>query len=306
MTLTAPASTTDAQTTIEQEAQHVVQTYPRPPFVLTHGEGVTLYDSTGNAYLDMVAGIAVNALGYSDPDLTAAITAQADQLIHVSNLYHTAPQAELAAQLCDLSFADKVFFNNSGSEANETAIKFARKWAYANKSPDPATNGHAKAYIRAHHVVDKTELVTFSSAFHGRTAGALSVTPRAKYQDPFKPLLPDVKVVPFNDLEAAAQLGYPLMVKPALEGSSIGMARADDPAALRAAWEQAARFEADNCRRRAQRKPPVRVDRQLLGALQARGMQPGDELVVFSRSNLSFVVAYWAAMLGGIVPVPVV
>jgi acetylornithine/succinyldiaminopimelate/putrescine aminotransferase len=116
MTLTAPAPTTDAQTTIAQEAQHVVQTYPRPPFVLTHGEGVTLYDSTGNAYLDMVAGIAVNALGYSDPDLTAAITAQADQLIHVSNLYHTAPQAKLAAQLCDLSFADKVFFNNSGSK----------------------------------------------------------------------------------------------------------------------------------------------------------------------------------------------
>jgi acetylornithine/N-succinyldiaminopimelate aminotransferase len=207
MTLTtaaAPAGIkSEAQSVIDLEAQHIVQTYVRAPFVLTHGSGVYLYDADGDEYLDLAAGIAVNALGYGDPALTAAISEQAGQLIHVSNLYHTAPHAELAARLCDLSFADRVFFNNSGSEANETAIKFARKWAYLQKKPDPVKP--AKSYIRAHHVVDRTELVTFTNAFHGRTIGALSVTPRAKYQDPFKPLLPDVKVLPFNDLDAAAK-----------------------------------------------------------------------------------------------------
>ncbi len=201
MSIAETSTRTETQQIIDLEAKHVVQTYPRPPFVLTHGEGVYLYDAEGNEYLDMVAGIAVNALGYGDPELTAAISEQAAQLIHVSNLYHTAPQAELAARLCELSFADRVFFNNSGSEANESAIKFARKWAFLQKSPDP--KAPSKSYLRAHHIVDRTELVTFSNAFHGRTAGALSVTPRAKYQDPFKPLLPDVKVLPFNDLEAA-------------------------------------------------------------------------------------------------------
>lgn len=204
MTLTADTTTkSHTQTVIDLEASHVVHTYPRPPFVLQEGDGVYLYDAEGNAYLDMVAGIAVNALGYGDPELAVVISEQAGKLIHVSNLYHTAPQAELAARLCQLSFGDRVFFNNSGSEANETAIKFARKWAYANRTPDPRKPD--KSYLRAHHIVDKTELVTFSSAFHGRTTGALSVTPRAKYQDPFKPLLPDVKVAPFNDLEAAAK-----------------------------------------------------------------------------------------------------
>ncbi|MFC1960784.1 aspartate aminotransferase family protein [Chloroflexota bacterium] len=188
---------------IEQEAQHIVHTYPRPPFVLDHGVGMTLYDTAGNAYLDMVAGIAVNALGYGDAELEDAISTQTGKLLHVSNLYHTAPQSELAAKLCDLSFADRVFFNNSGSEANETAIKFARKWAYVNQTSDPENKGWD--YIRAHHVVDRAELVTFSSAFHGRTAGALSLTPREKYQKAFRPLLPNVKTLSFNDLEAATK-----------------------------------------------------------------------------------------------------
>ncbi len=201
------ATKADSQAIIAQEQQHVVQSYVRAPFVLTGGEGVYVYDAEGNTYLDMVAGIAVNALGYGDPELTTAISEQAGQLIHVSNLYHTAPHAELAARLCELSFADRVFFSNSGAEANETAIKFARKVAYLNRPPDPEqTEG---LYVRAHHVVDKTELVTFSGGFHGRTVGSLSVTPRASYQDPFRPLLPDVKVAPFNDLDAAAQVIWP-------------------------------------------------------------------------------------------------
>ncbi len=189
MTRAAQSAVSDETAAIKSlEAQHLVQSYRRAPFVLSHGEGVYLYDTEGRAYLDLMAGIAVNALGYGDPELTAVLSEQAGRLIHVSNLYHTAPHAELAARLCALSFADRVFFNNSGSEANETAIKFARKWARMRHTTGPA----------------KTELVAFSSAFHGRTMGALSITPRPQYQDPFRPLLPDVKIAPYNDLDAAA------------------------------------------------------------------------------------------------------
>jgi acetylornithine/N-succinyldiaminopimelate aminotransferase len=170
---------------INLEQRYVVQTYKRPPFVLSHGEGVTLYDSEGRAYLDMVAGIAVNALGYGDPDVTAAIQSVAGGLLHVSNLYHTAPHAELAALLVEKSFADRVFFCNSGAEANEGAIKFARKMAYSKG------------------LSHKTETVCFAHAFHGRTIGTVSLTPKEKYQKPFRPLMPGVIVAEFNDIEAA-------------------------------------------------------------------------------------------------------
>jgi predicted acetylornithine/succinylornithine family transaminase len=171
---------------MELEAAHVAQVYKRPPFVIVHGEGMNLYDSEGNAYLDWVAGIAVNALGYGDAGLARALNQQlATGLIHTSNLYHTAPHIELAAMLCEKSFADRVFFTNSGTEANEGAIKFARKLAYEG--------GHT----------DKTEIVTFTGAFHGRTMGSLSLTPREKYQKPFQPLLPGIQVAGFNDLESA-------------------------------------------------------------------------------------------------------
>lgn len=164
---------------------HLVQTYGRPPFILSHGEGTTLYDTTGKAYQDWVAGIAVNALGYADPDVTAAIQAASAGLLHVSNLYNTAPHIELAALLCEVSFADRVFFSNSGTEANEGAIKFARKVAYANGQPE------------------KTEIVSFTEAFHGRTLGSLALTPKEKYQAPFRPLLPGAVFATFNDVESA-------------------------------------------------------------------------------------------------------
>jgi acetylornithine/N-succinyldiaminopimelate aminotransferase len=167
------------------ENEHIVQSYKRPPFVLTRGEGVTLYDAEGNAYQDWVAGIAVNALGYNDPGLTAAIQEAATGLLHTSNLYYTAPQAELAALLCEKSFADRAFFCNSGAEANEGAIKFARKVAYDRGE------------------TERTEIVCFSGAFHGRTMGALALTPKDKYQKPFKPLLPGVVVIEHGDLAAA-------------------------------------------------------------------------------------------------------
>src|SRR5688500_397634 len=148
---------------------HVVQSYKRPPFVLVRGEGVNPYDAEGNAYQDWVAGIAVNALGYGDPGLTAAIQKAAMGLLHTSNLYHTASYASLAARLCELSFADRVFFSNSGTEANEGAIKFARKAAYDSGRED------------------KFEIVHFTNAFHGRTIGSLALTPKEKYQKAFQP-----------------------------------------------------------------------------------------------------------------------
>src|SRR5512145_3313135 len=109
---------------VSQEKDYLVQSYKRAPFVLAHGEGVTLYDTEGNAYLDWVAGIAVNALGYGDKDVARAVTQQLQNgLIHLSNLYLTAQQVELAKALCEKSFADRVFFCNSGAEANEGAVK---------------------------------------------------------------------------------------------------------------------------------------------------------------------------------------
>jgi acetylornithine/N-succinyldiaminopimelate aminotransferase len=169
------------------DKQNVLHTYGRTSFVLERGEGVYVYDTEGKAYLDFVSGIAVNALGHVDPDVAEAIAEQASRLIHVSNLYHTIPQAELAEMLIEFSFADKVFFCNSGTESVEAAIKFARKWAKAT--------GNA----------GRTEFVAFTEAFHGRTMGSLALTPRPHYQDPFRPLMPGVKFAAFNDLEAAAE-----------------------------------------------------------------------------------------------------
>ncbi|MDX2160778.1 MAG: aspartate aminotransferase family protein [bacterium] len=170
---------------MRMENDYIVQSYKRAPFVLERGEGMTLYDSDGKAYQDWVAGIAVNALGYGDPGFVAAIQEAAAGLIHTSNLYYTAPQAELAALIVENSFADRVFFTNSGAEAVEGALKFARKVAY--------DQGEHK----------RTEIVCFSGAFHGRTLGALSITPKEKYQKPFHPLMPGVVVAQYNDLESA-------------------------------------------------------------------------------------------------------
>jgi acetylornithine/N-succinyldiaminopimelate aminotransferase len=173
---------------IQGERENIVQTYKRPPFVLVHGEGVTLYDSEGSAYTDWVAGIAVNALGYSDKGIENALIRQlAHGMIHVSNLYHTAPHVELAALLTDSSFADKVFFCNSGAEANEGAVKFARKFHYVNGD------------------THKTEIISLTGSFHGRTMGALALTPKEKYQKPFKPLMPGAVVAEFNNIDSVRE-----------------------------------------------------------------------------------------------------
>ena len=173
----------DAQSIIEMEQENVLGVCGRAPFVLERGRGSTLYDSNGNAYLDCVAGIAVNALGYDDAGVNQALAEAARSgVLHVSNLYHTAPHVDLAWRLVENSFADRVFFCNSGSEANETALKFARKWG--RKEGDGT----------------KTTIAAFSGSFHGRTIGALSVTAKTTYREPFAPLMPDVAFAPFNDL----------------------------------------------------------------------------------------------------------
>jgi len=177
----------NAQEVIEAEERYILRTYLRPAPVLERGEGMHLFDTEGQRYLDFAAGIAVAALGHSDPQWAAVVAKQAARLTHVSNLYYTAPQVELARRLVEASFADKVFFCNTGTEANEGAIKFARKFAASQGRPGRA-------------------LVAFQGAFHGRTCGALSMTHKVAYREPFEPLLPEVRFAPFNDLEAAARV----------------------------------------------------------------------------------------------------
>lgn len=171
--------------TIPSSNQYLAQTYKRPPFVLQRGQGVRVWDETGKEYIDMVGGIAVMSLGHSDPQIADLISQQAHTLMHVSNLFHTDSQAALAQALCEKSFATRVFFCNSGAEANEGAMKFARKVAYANGESD------------------RIEIISFEHAFHGRTMGALAVTPKPAYQDPFRPLIGGAKTLPMNDLAAA-------------------------------------------------------------------------------------------------------
>ncbi len=162
--------------------------YPRCGVRPVRGEGCYLYGEDGTQYLDFAAGIAVNALGHGHPHLTKAIQEQAATLMHVSNLYGS-PQGEaLAQRIVDNSFADTVFFTNSGAEAVECAIKTARRFHFADGNPQRHT------------------LITFNQAFHGRTLGTISATNQAKMRDGFEPLLPGFKYAEFNDLEGALAL----------------------------------------------------------------------------------------------------
>jgi acetylornithine/N-succinyldiaminopimelate aminotransferase len=211
----------DAQAVIAREHDYVLGVYGRAPFVLERGSGSTLYDTEGKAYLDCVAGIAVNALGYGDAGIQAAMgEALAGGMLHVSNLYHTAPHAALAQVLCESSFADKVHFCNSGAEANEGAIKFARR------------------YGRKDGREDKVNILAFTNAFHGRTMGSLAATPRPKYQDPFKPLMPGVRFAEYNDLQSArAQMDdtvCAILVEPIQGEGGIHVAAPEFLAGLRA------------------------------------------------------------------------
>jgi acetylornithine/N-succinyldiaminopimelate aminotransferase len=166
--------------------------YARTLLLIERGEGSRLFDADGNAYLDFGSGIAVNALGHGREDLARIAAGQMKKVIHVSNLYTTEPALQCAGRLIHLGDFDAVYFGNSGTEAVEAALKFARLFSLRTKG-----EGNHR-------------IASFSGAFHGRTMGALSATPTAAYQDPFKPLVPGYLTLPFNDLEAA---------KKALDGS---------------------------------------------------------------------------------------
>ena len=168
------------------DSQHFLQVFgERMPACFVRGEGCTLYDQDGKAYTDLFAGIAVNALGYNHPAVTDAIVAQAQSgVLHTSNIFYVQPQAELAALLCEHTFADRVFFGNSGAEANEGAMKLACKYFYAQG-------------------MGRYKIVSADHSFHGRTLATVAATGHDYYQAPYRPLLPKgITQVPYNDLDA--------------------------------------------------------------------------------------------------------
>ncbi|MBU0994043.1 MAG: aspartate aminotransferase family protein [Proteobacteria bacterium] len=169
---------------IKQSDQVIAKTYARFPIVFEKGSGCTLWDSNGKAYLDFVAGIAVCNLGHAHPGVAKAISEQAEKLVHVSNLYYTIPQTELATLLTEKSFADRVFFANSGAEANEASIKLARKY-YSDKGEK-----------------GRHRIITMEKSFHGRTMATLTATGQDKIKQGFSPVLEGFDYVPFNDIEA--------------------------------------------------------------------------------------------------------
>ncbi|KAK4485799.1 hypothetical protein RD792_008446 [Penstemon davidsonii] len=175
---------------IADEKKFIVGTYARAPLVLSSGRGCNLYDVEGREYLDLTSGIAVNSLGHGDPDWLRAVTQQADVLTHVSNIYYSVPQIELAKRLVASSFADRAFFCNSGTEATEAAIKFARKFQRFshpdNKEPP-------------------IEFIAFTNCFHGRTMGALALTSKEYYRSPFEPVMPGVTFLEYGNTQAAVE-----------------------------------------------------------------------------------------------------
>lgn len=173
----------DHATVINWDAEYYMPVFARYPIVLTHGEGPYVYDDQGKQYLDFLAGIAVNVLGHAHPALVKAISEQAGKLIHCSNLYYTAVQAQLAKQLVELSGLGKVFLANSGAEANEGAIKLARKYGKLQSA-------------------DKIEILTAEHSFHGRTLATLTATAQPKYQQGYEPLPGGFGHIPFGDISA--------------------------------------------------------------------------------------------------------
>lgn len=172
------------KTTIDLADKYMFKTYARFPLTLVRGDGCRVWDEDGKEYLDFVGGIAVCALGHSSPIVSKALEHQSKELVHVSNLYYTRPQTELARLLVENSFADRVFFCNSGAEANEAAIKLARR--YANEKFGP----------------QRHLIISMEDSFHGRTMATLSATGQEKVKAGYNPLLEGFTFVPFNDLES--------------------------------------------------------------------------------------------------------
>lgn len=172
---------------IEEANKYLFQNYGRLPYFFEKGEGCYLYDEKGKKYLDMLSGIAVNALGYNHPKLTDAICQQASKIIHISNLFYIKPQIEVAKILSENSFGGKVFFCNSGAEANEALIKLVRRYFYDKKQ-------------------EKYEIITFEGSFHGRTLATVTATAQPKYHEGFYPLVEGFKYAKFNDINSVKNL----------------------------------------------------------------------------------------------------
>ena len=166
------------QNIIEKDSKYVFQNYTRQPIALVRGNGAVVWDSNGKEYIDCVAGIAVNNIGHCHPAIIEAVSKQATELIHVSNLYYNKQQSDLAAQLVPRTGMDRVFFCNSGTESIEGALKLARR------------------------ATARTDFIAAEHSFHGRTMGSLSVTHKSQYRTPFEPLIKNVDFIPFNDIES--------------------------------------------------------------------------------------------------------
>jgi len=177
-------ATVDTKELLETADRHLMTFTKRFPVALVRGEGMRVWDSDGKEYLDFTGGIAVTALGHSHPRVVGTIREQATTLLHVSNYFHIPQQVHLAKLLCDHSFADRVFFGNSGAEANETAIKLTRKWA------------------KEHGASDRGDIITMRGGFHGRTLATVTATAQEKYHHGFEPLPGGFKYVPYDDLRA--------------------------------------------------------------------------------------------------------
>lgn len=227
--LLEPVQNLPAESNLEtisaRDKEFVMGTYARNPVVFVRGEGQKLWDSEGREYLDFLAGIAVVGVGHSHPRIANAIAEQAHTLTHVSNLFHNPLQAKLAERLCGLTGMEKVFFCNSGTEANECAIKLARKW------------GKKKRGDECH------EIITFTGSFHGRTYGAVSATAQPKYQTPFAPVVPGFHYAPLNDLHALDELlsenTCAVIIEPIQGESGVNLATPEFLASVRVLCDEA-------------------------------------------------------------------
>ncbi len=200
------------QTLMRLDKKYVMHTYSRIPIAIERGKGVRVWDSDGKDYLDFISGIGVNAVGHCHPEIVKALENQLKKLLHCSNLYHIELQAQLAQALCEVSFADKVFFSNSGAEANEAAIKLARKFG-------------SKLDGRRY------EIITMEGSFHGRSLATLKATAQTKYQNGFGPFPPGFKYAPFNDLQGVKKVISPktcaVMLEPIQGEGGINVASED-------------------------------------------------------------------------------
>ncbi|HZO88643.1 MAG TPA: acetylornithine transaminase [Chthonomonadaceae bacterium] len=215
----------NAEQIMALDREYVMGTYARQPIVFVRGEGAKLWDSAGREYLDFLGGIAVVSVGHSHPHVAGAIARQVQTLTHISNLFHNALQAPLAQRLCGLTGMEKVFFCNSGAEANECAIKIARKW------------GKRKRGEPCH------EIVTFEGSFHGRTLATVTATAQPKYQLPFTPLVPGFRYAPLNNLHALDDLiterTCAVLIEPIQGESGIRIATPEFLAGVRALCDEA-------------------------------------------------------------------